>query len=129
MPEAKLFKRAELPFKDCRTPSGVTQTARTITGAISRHMGAGMEIGEDVCIHWTTLYDEVLFIHSGTMIVRTDAGEFDCKPGDIIWLPEGVTLDYDMTGGAAASISMRSIPSTGPSATIWKSPSATGLVV
>jgi ethanolamine utilization protein EutQ len=98
MPEAKLFKRAELPFKDCRTPSGVTQTARTITGAISRHMGAGMEIGEDVCIHWTTLYDEVLFIHSGTMIVRTDAGEFDCKPGDIIWLPEGVTLDYDMTG-------------------------------
>ena len=98
MPEAKLFKRAELPFKDCITPSGVTQTARTITGAISRHMGAGMEIGEDVCIHWTTLYDEVLFIHSGSMIVRTDAGEFDCKPGDIIWLPEGVTLDYDMTG-------------------------------
>ena len=62
-------------------------------------MGAGMEIGEDVCIHWTTLYDEILFIHKGTMIVRTDAGELECKPGDIVWLPEGVTLDYDMTGG------------------------------
>ena len=49
-----------------------------------------MEIGEDVCIHWTTLYDEILFIHAGSMIVRTDAGEFDCKAGDIVWLPEGV---------------------------------------
>ena len=57
-----------------------------------------MEIGEDVCIHWTTLYDEILFIHKGTMIVRTSSGELECHPGDIVWLPEGVTLDYDMTG-------------------------------
>ena len=88
MPEAKLFKRAELPFKDCRTPSGVTQTARTITGAISRHMGAGMEIGEDVCIHWTTLYDEVLFIHSGhdDRDAPMPANFCTGKPGDIVWL-------------------------------------------
>jgi ethanolamine utilization protein EutQ (cupin superfamily) len=98
MPEAKLFKSAELPFKDCITPSGVTQTARTITTSISKHMGGGMEIGEDVCIHWTTLYDEILFIHKGTMIVRTSSSELECHAGDIVWLPEGVTLDYDMTG-------------------------------
>ena len=98
MPEARLFKRAALPFKDCRTASGVTQTARTITADFSQNIGAGMEIGEDVCIHWTTLYDEVLFIHAGAMIVRTDAGELECRPGDIVWLPKGVTLDYDMIG-------------------------------
>lgn len=98
MPQALRFKRAELPFKDCVTPTGVTQTARTITGKISSHMGAGMEIGEDVSIHWTTLYDEVLFIHAGSMIVRTADGELECHPGDIVWLPEGVTLDYDMKG-------------------------------
>jgi ethanolamine utilization protein EutQ len=102
MPQAKLFKAKDLPFKDCVTPSGVTQTARTITGAISRHMGAGMEIGENVCIHWTTLYDEVLFIHEGSMIIRTDAGEFECETGDIVWLPEGVTLDYDTKGRRCA---------------------------
>ncbi len=78
MPEALLFKRAELPFKDYITPSGLTQTARTITTGISKHMGSGMEIGEDVCIHWTTLYDEIIFIHKGTMIVRTSAGELEC---------------------------------------------------
>ena len=98
MPEAKLFKHASLPFKDCKTASGVTQTARTITTDFSKHMGGGMEIGEDVCIHWKTLYDEILFIHAGSMIVRIDAGEMECFPGDIIWLPEGVTLDYDMKG-------------------------------
>lgn len=97
MQEARLFKRAELPFKDCRTATGVTQTARTITADFSRHFGAGMEIGEDVCIHWTTLYDEVLFIHAGSMIVRSGGKELECHPGDIVWLPEGVTLDYDMT--------------------------------
>jgi ethanolamine utilization protein EutQ len=97
MPEAKLFKRADLPFKDCVLPSGVTQTARTITSNFSKHMGGGMEIGENVCIKWTTLYDEILFIHAGSMIVRTSTGELECHPGDIVWLPEGVTLDYDTT--------------------------------
>ena len=32
------------------------------------------------------------------MIVRTNEGEMECHPGDIVWLPEGVTLDYDMKG-------------------------------
>ena len=98
MPEARHFKRHALPFKECVTTTGVTQTARTITSSFSKYMGAGMETGEDVCIHWTTLYDEVLFIHSGSMIVRTEAGEIECHPGDIVWLPDGITLDYDMTG-------------------------------
>ena len=98
MPNAIHFKRNDLPFKVCRTPSGVTEVARTVTGKISRHMGAGMEILDDVRIHWTTLYDEVLFVHSGSMIVRTEASEFECRPGDIIWLPDGVTLVYDAAG-------------------------------
>ncbi|MFN4141702.1 AraC family ligand binding domain-containing protein [Aestuariivirga sp.] len=102
MPQARLFKRSALPFKDCVTATGITQTARTITTAISQHLGGGMEIGEDVCIHWTTLYDEILFIHEGSMVVRTDQGELECHPGDIVWLPEGVTLDYDMKGRRCA---------------------------
>src|SRR5687767_1052897 len=102
MPKAMHFKAKELPYKEARTPSGNTRVARTITGAISRHMGGGMEIGEDVCICWTTLYDEILFIHEGSMTIRSGGEAFDCQPGDIVWLPEGTTLDYDMSGRRCA---------------------------
>jgi len=98
MPKALHFKRSELPFIPCKMEEGETKIARVINKEISRNMGGGLEIGEDVCIHWTTLYDEILFIHEGSMIVRTDQGEYECKAGDIVWLPEGVTLDYDMRG-------------------------------
>lgn len=98
MPRAIHFKRADLPFKECRTPSGVTQVARTVTETISDQMGGGMEILDNVSIHWTTLYDEILFIHAGSMTVRTEGCEFECRPGDIVWLSDGVTLDYDATG-------------------------------
>ncbi len=45
-------------------------------------MGGGLEIGENVCIHWTTLYDEILFIHEGSMIVRTGGKEYECRPAN-----------------------------------------------
>jgi ethanolamine utilization protein EutQ (cupin superfamily) len=32
------------------------------------------------------------------MIIRTATEEMECHPGDIVWLPEGVTLDYDTKG-------------------------------
>ena len=90
MPKALHFKRNELPFIPCKMPEGETKIARVINKEISHNMGGGLEIGENVCIHWTTLYDEILFIHEGSMIVRTDQGEYECKAGDIVWLPEGV---------------------------------------
>ena len=98
MAKAEHFPYDKLPFIPCKTPGGDTKIARVINERISKNMGGGLEIGEDVKVHWTTLYDEILFIHEGSMIVRTDQGEYDCKAGDIVWLPEGVTLDYDMTG-------------------------------
>ena len=102
MPKALHFKRKELPFIPCKTDGGDTKIARVINASNSRHMGGGLEIGENLKVHWTTLYDEILFIHEGSMIVRTDQGEFECQAGDIIWLPEGVTLDYDMIGRRCA---------------------------
>ena len=85
MPKALHFKRSELPFIPCKMEEGETKIARVINKEISHNMGGGLEIGENVCIHWTTLYDEILFIHEGSMIVRTDQGEYECKAGDIVW--------------------------------------------
>jgi ethanolamine utilization protein EutQ (cupin superfamily) len=102
MPNAIHFKRNELPFIPCKAPGGETTIARVINGKISRHMGGGLEIAENIKVHWTTLYDEILFIHEGSMIIRTDQGEMECHVGDIVWLPEGCTLDYDITGRRCA---------------------------
>ena len=92
------FKRADLPLIPCKVPGGETRIARVINAGNSQHMGGGLEIVEDVRFEWTTLYDEILFIHEGSMIVRTDGRELHCGPGDIVWLPEGSMLDYDLTG-------------------------------
>lgn len=102
MPEAKHFPFDKLPFIPCRTPSGDTKIARVINKEISRNMGGGLEVGENLCVHWTTLYDEILFIHEGSMIVRSGGKEHECRAGDIVWLPEGCTLDYDITGRRCA---------------------------
>ncbi len=121
MPNALHFKRNELPFIPCKAPGGETKIARVINGKISQNMGGGLEIAENIKVHWTTLYDEILFIHEGSMIVRTDQGEMECNVGDIIWLPEAAR-SITTSPGAAALTSTRSIPSTGPRATGWKSP-------
>lgn len=102
MAEAEHFPFKKLDFQVCKAPGGETRIARVINKRISTNMGGGLEVAENVCIHWTTLYDEILFIHAGSMIVRSGGNEFECGPGDIVWLPEGVTLDYDMTGRKCA---------------------------
>ena len=102
MPVPTHFRHAELPMIAARLPTGETRIARVINGSNSRHMGGGLEIVENVRFDWTTLYDEILFIHEGSMLIRTDGRDFDCGPGDIVWLPEGSTLEYEVTGRRCA---------------------------
>lgn len=103
MAKAIHFKRSELPMIPCKAPGGETSIARVINAGIgSQHMGGGLEIMDGVSVHWTVTYDEILFIHEGLLTIRTDAGEFRCGPGDIVWLPNGTTLDYDASKGRCA---------------------------
>lgn len=102
MPKAVHFRHADLPFVAARTPSGDTQVARTITRRLSEHMGGGLEVLDGVSIRWTVTYDEILFIHEGRLTIRSGGERFDCAPGDIVWLPNGTTLEYDATGGRCA---------------------------
>lgn len=94
------WRAKELPFISCRAaPGQVSRIARVINKTNSRHMGGGYEIMDRMCVSWTVLYDEVLFIHEGRMDIVTDQGRFDCGPGDIVWLPKGTRLDYDASKG------------------------------
>lgn len=102
MSGAKFFRHADLSFVAAKTPSGDTRIARVINADISHSLGAGLEILENVSIRWTVTYDEVLFIHEGRLTIETGGERFDCRPGDIVWLPESTTLAYDATGGRCA---------------------------
>jgi len=93
------FKRQDMRFTTAHTESGDTSIARVINAGISRQMGGGIEVLERVSIRWTVTYDEILFIHEGEMTIRSDRREFVCKPGDIVWLPDGTSLEYDASTG------------------------------
>jgi ethanolamine utilization protein EutQ len=98
--KAALWRHGELPFITCEAGPGQQSTiARVINKTNSRHIGGGYEIMDRICVHWTVLYDEVLFIHEGHIDIVTDQGRFECGPGDVVWLPEGTELDYDASKG------------------------------
>lgn len=94
MSKAMIFKHSEMTLKPAVTPTGTSMIARVINGEISRHMGGGIEYLENASIEWTVTYDEVLFIHDGTLIVELEGVQQECTPGDIVWLPNGTHLKY-----------------------------------
>lgn len=96
------FKGKDLPFVTAKTENGDTRIARVLNAGISHHLGAGLEVVERVSIRWTVTFDEVLFIHDGNLTIETDHRRFECKPGDIVWLPSGTTLTYDASKGRCA---------------------------
>lgn len=93
-PSPQVFKRAEMTMIAAVTPSGSTSIARVINASISRHMGGGIEVLENVTIDWTVTYDEILFIVEGPLTVAFQDGEHRCDAGDIVWLPAGTKLRY-----------------------------------
>lgn len=105
MPEQRkpqLFSASDRAWTSAKTVTGNTTIARLINGANSDHIGAGIEVLEDVSISWTVTYDEVLFIHEGEMEIETNGERWTCQPGDVVWLPNGTTLNYDSSNGRCA---------------------------
>lgn len=100
--KASVFKAEELPWTSAKTTTGDTRIARVVNGTNSEHLGAGIEVLENVSIEWTVTYDEVLFVHEGEMTIATEGEQWRCKPGDIVWLPKGTTLSYDASIGRCA---------------------------
>lgn len=95
MTEPRIFRRGDMEFRPAVTESGTTSIARVITGAMSRHMGGGIEYLEGVTIDWTVTYDEILFVFEGVLTIELDGkAPQECQPGDIVWLPEGTHLRY-----------------------------------
>lgn len=100
MSDARIFHLSEMTLQPAVTPTGSTSIARVVNASISRHMGGGIEYLENVAIDWTVTYDEILYIFEGTLTLELDDGIHECKPGDIVWLPEGTHLRYVARGKA-----------------------------
>lgn len=98
----RLFSAADRAWMTAKTATGNTTIARLINGSNSDHIGAGIEVLENVSITWTVTYDEVLFIHEGEMAIETNGERWACRSGDIVWLPNGTTLTYDSSKGRCA---------------------------
>lgn len=97
----KVFKRLDMVLKPAVTATGTTSIARVIDSSISRQMGAGIEVLENVTIDWTVTYDEILFIVEGPLTLEFDDGVHECGVGDIVFLPNGTHLRYIAKGRAA----------------------------
>jgi len=100
--KAQIFKGGSRHWTTAKTASGNTKIARVINASNSDHIGAGIEVLENVSISWTVTYDEVLFIHEGEMTIVTGGERWTCRPGDIVWLTNGTTLEYDASSGRCA---------------------------
>lgn len=101
MSQAIHFRHGELPWIPANAPGGETRIARVINTGISQHMGGGIEVMEKVSITWTVTYDEILFIHEGSINIVLENETFECTVGDIVWLPAGTSLTYDCPGRCA----------------------------
>ncbi len=100
--KASIFKAGSRLWTTAKTTTGNTTIARLINATNSDHIGAGIEVLDNVSISWTVTYDEVLFIHEGEMGIEINGERWTCRPGDIVWLPNGTTLTYDASKGRCA---------------------------
>ena len=90
----RIFRASARKLSPATTPTGNTAIAREVNASFSENMGAGIEYLEDVTIDWTVTYDEVLFVHEGSLTVELGGERHHCTPGDIVWLPSGTSLRY-----------------------------------
>lgn len=94
MDRLRIFRASSRVLGTAVTATRTTSIAREINAGFSSHIGAGIEYLEDVTIDWTVTYDEVLFIHEGNLTVESEGERHECRPGDIVWLPNGTALRY-----------------------------------
>ena len=88
------FDHHETAFKHRGGPPGHAAIGRTVGGGLSATMGAGFARWEGAEVAWTLLYDEVIFVIEGELIVTAADETHHVIPGQMLWIPEGTELVY-----------------------------------
>ena len=91
----KVIRFEDVEFKP-RFAYGDQAQIGNVTGAEQgAEFGYGFARMANAKIPWTITYDEILFIVSGVLRVRTGGKVLEAGPGDSIWLPAGTELVYE----------------------------------
>ncbi|WP_395334680.1 cupin domain-containing protein [Novosphingobium sp. BL-8H] len=97
----RIIRQESVTLNDRGGPPGTAFVGRAIDGSISSTMGAGFGRFDGSAIEWTLLYDEVIYVISGTFTVEVDGEVHAAEAGDVMWIPAGTSVIY---GGQAAHI-------------------------
>lgn len=91
----KVIRFEDVAFKP-RFAYGDQAQIGNVTGAAEgAEFGYGFARMTNAKIPWTITYDEILFIVSGVLRIRTGGKVLEAGPGDSIWLPTGTELIYE----------------------------------
>lgn len=89
------MRLADLTFKPRFAYGDQAIIAETSGEADDTVLGTGFVRLDHASVPWTLQYDEVLLVLEGTLVVRSGGKEFELRPTDSIWLPEGTALVYE----------------------------------
>ena len=74
---------------------GVDVNIKNVIGAKERsNMGVGYMGWERAFFPWTLTYDEVQVVLEGELHIKTASGTTIGKPGDIIFVPKGSSIEF-----------------------------------
>jgi ethanolamine utilization protein EutQ (cupin superfamily) len=99
--EVKLLTDRDVPFDEL-VPG--LELARAITNAGTTQLGGGyMRFATDAeFADWTLTYDEVVFVQSGELTVRSDGKDTVARAGEAILIPNGAKVTYRAHAGTVA---------------------------
>jgi ethanolamine utilization protein EutQ len=90
-----LFQKSQINYKTMDLKNGIGMLAPVVESPLSDSMGAGF-ITLEVAgfFEWQVLYDEILYVVSGTLIITQDNKVQKGEKGDIFFLKNGAKITY-----------------------------------
>ena len=75
---------------------GRARIARLVTADISKSMGGGVVVYENLTAEWDLPFDELIIVLEGAGRIHSNGKSYDCGPGDVAWFPAHTPLTYEV---------------------------------
>lgn len=97
-----VVRNRELSF----APLGVdgapgAELAEALGADRSSTLGAGFARFEECRFPWTLAYDELVYVIGGEVRVRSEGELLTATAGDVLFLPNGSTVEYEFPGACS----------------------------
>lgn len=85
---------------DTGNPGDKVYTRDLFTLEQSPRLGVGIMEMTDTTFPWTLNYDEMDYVISGRLEIRSNGRTVSAGPGEIIYIPKGSGIEFSVTGHA-----------------------------